>query len=579
MTSDTFVAPPAERVEPRFGSGAIAMFVFLAISAAITIVANTEVADAVGFIAVLIGTVASGWLYLQRSRHLTGRERLGWSMIGAGLLIVSVGIVTVAIRFFVIGDAPAFGLTDLFFFTTYVLAIAAVWVLPQTHGSGLQRTRMVIDGLIGAIFFGALLLNYVVSPLAENLASASITTRTIGMVYPFLDLLVLTIVMLVLLRRSAHRFDSRLALFSVGIAAQVLGDVMYVVSAQSGSFEDASPPYAINLFGIGAFFASAYLLRFAPTPREYAERTAPLWTVIVPYAPAVGLLVLFIVDSIVSESVDYILLTGTIFVGLLVIARQGVAIAENRAHIEQQRNALVSTISHELRTPLTAIAGFVDIIREADDSIDDDERYEMLDIVHQQTDYMSRIVSDLIMLARGTGSEINLIVREVTMIDLVTSAIHASGVAPQSVTVDCPPDLIGFVDPGRLQQVLVNLLTNAARYGGPHRLVRVSAKGSGLILEVHDDGTGIPRRYEVRVWERFERGPNRLNAAIPGSGIGLAIVQAIASAHGGTASYRTSEELGGACFAVTLPARGAVAEAQQRQASHFSEAVRIRPVA
>jgi len=75
------------------------------------------------------------------------------------------------------------------------------------------------------------------------------------------------------------------------------------------------------------------------------------------------------------------------------------------------------------------------------------------------------------------------------------------------------------------------------------------------VLEIHDDGPGVPRRHEVRVWERFERGPNRLNAAVPGSGIGLAIVEAIAKSHGGSAEYRLSDELGGACFSVTLPGR------------------------
>ncbi len=578
MAPDTRVARSRDRTDWHFGPGAIAMFVFLGVCGLITIIGSGEVADTAGFIGVFVGTAASGWLFIRRSRLFSGRERLGWTWIGAGLLIASGGVLTIAILFFVTGDAPTFGPPDLFFFATYATIITGFAVLPHTQGSPLDRTRMVIDGLIGAIFIGALLWVYVLSPLVEHLESASTTTRVIGILYPFLDLLFLTIAMVVLLRRSTRRFDSRLALFTVGVIAQVIGDVMYLVSAQTGSFEDASPPYAINLIGITAFFAAAYLLRSAPPIREYAERTAPLWTVIAPYLPAVGLLGVFIVDSATSPEVDHVLLIGTIVVGLLVITRQGVAIMENRALIEEQRNALVSTISHELRTPLTAIAGFIDIIREADESIGDDERHEMLEIVHQQTDYMSRIVSDLIMLARGTGSEINLMVKEVTMIDLVRSAIHASGVAPHSVTIDCPPDLVGFVDPGRLQQVLVNLLTNAARYGGPHRIVRVFAKGSGLVLEVHDDGPGIPRRYEVRVWDRFERGPNRLNAAIPGSGIGLAIVQAITNAHGGTATYRTSEELGGACFAVTLPARGAVAEAQA-QDPHITEVVPIRPVA
>jgi signal transduction histidine kinase len=128
-----------------------------------------------------------------------------------------------------------------------------------------------------------------------------------------------------------------------------------------------------------------------------------------------------------------------------------------------------------------------------------------------------------------------------------------------------------------MQQVLINLLTNAARYGGPHRLVRVVATGSDLVLEVHDDGEGIPRRYEVRVWDRFERGPNRLNASVPGSGIGLSIVLAIADAHGGTANYRRSERLGGACFEVYLPGRASIT-ADTRQLAELSASRSIRPV-
>ena len=580
MALDTRVVHPPGRTNILFGPGAIAMFAFLTICALVAAFGSKDAADTAGFLGVFFGSGITGLLFIYRSRLLSGRERLGWALIGSGLLLASTGVLSVAVMFFSAGDAPAFGLTDLFFFATYITIIAGFAVLPHTHGSALDRTRMAIDGMIGAVFIGAVLWAYVLSDLMSDLQQAPMATRVIGGVYPFFDLAFLTIAVLVLVRRSTRRFDTRLALFAVGVVAQVIADVMFLMSARSGSFDQADPFYVMNLIGVGAFFASAYLLGSAPPIREYAERTAPLWTVMAPYFPALGMLILFLVDTYRSpgDTADRVLLLATIIVGLLVVARQGVAIAENRAHIEQQRNALVSTISHELRTPLTAIAGFVELMKENDGSIPEDEQREMLEIVHQQTGYMSRIVSDLIMLARGAGNDIDLKVSEVSMPELVTSAIHSSGVSPESVEVDCGSDVSGFVDPERLQQVLVNLLTNAARYGGSHRLVRVSTKGSGLVLEVHDDGAGIPRRYEVRVWDRFERGPNRLNAAIPGSGIGLAIVQAIARAHGGTATYRTSEELGGACFVVTLPARGAVAEVQVLD-PHFAEAVPIRPVA
>ncbi len=79
------------------------------------------------------------------------------------------------------------------------------------------------------------------------------------------------------------------------------------------------------------------------------------------------------------------------------------------------------------------------------------------------------------------------------------------------------------------------------------RLWRAGDHGN-LVLEVHDNGRGVPKRDHNLMWNRFERGAHRFNAAIPGSGIGLSVVAAITEAHGGVASYRQSERLGGACF-------------------------------
>jgi hypothetical protein len=263
----------------------------------------------------------------------------------------------------------------------------------------------------------------------------------------------------------------------------------------------------------------------------------------------------FVIEALAGAdaATDPILLASVIIVGLLVITRQAVAILDNRATIEEQRDLLVTTISHELRTPLTAVVGYVDLLGE-DRRLDRDQR-TMLSIIHEQADYMSTIVSDLIMLARGTDGGLELDVEPVAVADLAAASIHASGIGPETVEVEGATDLVAFVDRARMQQVLVNLLTNAARYGGDRRRLRIVSDGSQVTFEVHDNGPGVPRRHEVRVWERFDRGPNRLNATIPGSGIGLAVVAAIADAHGGSTAYRTSEILGGACFSVTLPGR------------------------
>lgn len=566
MGSLPATSPRADRTDTGFGRGAIAMFTFLAALGVVTLVAEGEIADAAGAAGVLVGSTATGVLFLRRSRSLEGRERFGWSLIGVGLLLAGFGVLVVGALFFLTGDAPAFGLTDLFFFASYAAIGAGFASLPHTQGARLERFRMVIDGMIGAIFVGALLLVYLVPGLMESLRTSSTVTRVIGAMYPFLDLVVLTVAILVLLRRSARRFDARVALFSVGIVAQVVGDIVFVYSAEAGSFEDTEPLYVMNFIAIAAFFAAADRLRRSPPLREYAERNPSPWTLAAPYLPAVGMLVVFIVDTYraPAKQAHGTLLVATILVGLLVIARQGVAIVENRTYVERHRNVLVSTISHELRTPLTAISGFVDLLRDDTQPLDPSDQDDMLAIVQSQADYMSRVVSDLIMLARDAGNDIELRVERVPMCQLVAESIRVAGISEQAVRVECPSDLVGQVDRSRLQQLLVNLLTNASRYGGPNTLVRVWARTSDLIIEVHDDGAGIPRRYEVRVWDRFERGPNRLNAAIPGSGIGLAIVAAVADAHGGSATYRVSKELAGACFEILLPGRGMSAEEPAR---------------
>lgn len=555
----------------RFSAWAWAVFAVIATLAVVTTFTDGETADAAGTIGILVGMTPAGVLFLSRSRNLGHRERVGWSLVGIGMLIAVSGIVVVAALFFIGREPPAFGWPDLFFFTAYVLAVGGFASLPHTSGPLTQRSRMVLDGMIGAVSFIALAWVFVLSGLTDVLADAPLVDRVIGFVYPFLDVALVTVGLLVLLRRSSFRFDIRLLLFTAALAVQALGDSAFLLSGVGSTFDEAKPVYAINLLAAAAFFAAAYLLDQAQPQREYAERKVPLWALIMPYGAAAGMIAAFLLHPD-----DRVLLWSTLLVGVLVVARQGVSIRENRQMVEQQRNALVSSISHELRTPLTSIVGFVELLEQEGDTMSHETRNEMTGIVHEQVLYMSRIVADLIMLARGDASEIQLSIAEVELAPLISRSVRSTSVDPSTIVVDCPADLVGFVDADRLQQVVLNLVTNAARYGGPHRLIVADSVHSDLSLEVHDDGPGIPRRYELSVWERFERGPNRLNATVPGSGIGLAVVDAIARAHGGAAGYRRSERLGGACFTITLPGRAA--HRQQRELARPRPAVLSPPL-
>lgn len=563
----------------QFGLTFWAVLGFLALCAIVTLVASGDTADAAGAIGVMVGASLAGGLFITRAEALQGRDRVGWVLIGFGLCTAGLGVFVVAIVFFINGDAPAFGWTDLFFLATYILVIVGASILPQAHGTPMQRFRMVLDGLIGAISIAALLWVLVLADLTSDLADASTMTRVIGAAYPFLDLAVLTVAMSVLLRRSRHRFDLRIAMFAAGVLFQVAGDLTFFASGHSGSFEDANPLYWINLVAVGCFFTSAWLVGQPAASREYADRNPPAWTHVAAYVPAFGMLAVFVAEVILGgdASGDPILLPAVILVGLLVIARQAIAILENTATIEEQRDLLVTTISHELRTPLTSIVGFVELMEEDREHLTA-QAAGMLSIIREQAAYMSTIVSDLIMLARGSEGALELSIEPVPAVELATASVQASGLGDGDVLTVIDPDIVLLVDRSRMQQLLINLLTNSARYGGPHTRLSIQSQNGDALIEIQDDGPGVPKRYEMRIWERFERGPNRLNAATPGSGIGLAIVRAIAEAHGGVAAYRTSEALGGACFSVVIP--NCVADGNRQPSTDMDEAIaRIRSIA
>jgi two-component system sensor histidine kinase RstB len=167
---------------------------------------------------------------------------------------------------------------------------------------------------------------------------------------------------------------------------------------------------------------------------------------------------------------------------------------------------------------------------------------------------MSRIVADLLLLARSSNM-LDLREQDVNLGGLMEDTLKSIPEDQGKIEMEVDPRLMAFVDADRLQQVFGNLAVNAMRYGGGRVLMAASALGRDLVIEVHDNGEGVPRKYELAIWEQFERGAHRLNSSVPGSGIGLAIVDMIVKRHGGTARYERSKRLGGSCFKITMPGR------------------------
>ena len=535
---------------------AFAVFALIAVVATITLLGDPELSAIVAPVGIFAGSVAAGFIFIRKAQLVGPGERRAWTIMGVGFSVAAMGVVVLALQVTITGDAPTFGPIDLFFLSSYVLIITGFALLPHTAGHPLQRARIGLDGLIGAISIAVLAWVLILSRIVAGLAEAPMWERLIGSLYPMADVAILVIIMIVIMRRSSYRFDPRLVLFAAAGALQIFADVSFLVSGVGSSFAEAEPLWVLYLAAVTIYLATALIIDIEPQPREYAARTTPLWTLLAPYTAAIAMLLVLgsrMADSKIDTG-DRLLLTGTFLVAILVIGRQALAIRENRVLIEQQRTDLVSSISHELRTPLTAMLGFLSILHynEVDGPR---ERAELIEVVHHQANYLARIVQDLLLLADGDPSGMSLTITEVNVGSTIEHSLNATSIDHDCVVVDVPERLIAHVDAERLEQILVNLITNADRYGGNTYLIKAFANGGALVVEVHDSGPGVPKMHELVIWERFERGPNRYNSLVPGTGIGLAVVRAIVEAHGGTAGYRRSDELGGGCFWVELPGR------------------------
>jgi signal transduction histidine kinase len=545
-------APFAPTREPiRVPWYVLIAFASMILAAVALMLGPSDVAHSFAPIGILIGDVAAGIVFVRRARYLVGRERRAWTLVGIGLITATSGIAFLAVQIVVGGDPSTFGVSDAFFVAGYAIILVGIGSLPHTEGDSFQRVRIALDGVIGAISVGALAWVLVLEPIIVGLEGAPLTDRVFGLLYPLVDIAVVVVVMIATIRRSTLRFDVRLLLFGGAVVLQGIGDVSYLVEGVGKSFTAAEPLFVVYLGAAALFLSAALVVDRVPQVRQYADRRVPIWSMLAPYSAAalmVAVLLYRLWDGVVDQD-DRVLLVATIAVALLVVARQGIAIRENRTMVERERSDLVSSISHELRTPLTATVGFVAVLQE-DPKLDLKERIEMIDIVMEQTTHLEHIVQDLLLVASDAPDQMALETAEWRIEPLVENAIVYSMIGHDGVATEIEPGLSAIVDADRVQQVLVNLFSNARRYGGDMCLVVARSLHGGLVFEVHDSGPGIPKKYELTIWDRFERGPNRYNAVVPGTGIGLAVVRNIAIAHGGRASYRTSERLGGACFVV-----------------------------
>ena len=208
--------------------------------------------------------------------------------------------------------------------------------------------------------------------------------------------------------------------------------------------------------------------------------------------------------------------------------------ADELAEVDRQRRELVANVSHELRTPISALRATLENV--VDGVVAPDP--ELLGTMLAQTERLQRLVSQLLDLSRLESGGTPMHRLRFPVADLLEavadeSALHSPAVEFRVTVV--PPDLSVDGDPERLHQVFANLTDNAARFtpDGGHIDLTARRTPSGVVLEVVDEGPGIPEGAMERVFERFYRTDEARSTDEGGSGLGLAIARWVVDLHGG----------------------------------------------
>ena len=247
--------------------------------------------------------------------------------------------------------------------------------------------------------------------------------------------------------------------------------------------------------------------------------------------------------------------------------------AHVRVETERMRNAILSSVSHDLRTPLATITGAASSLLDERSQLNPRDRLELCRSIYREADRLDRLLKNLLDMMRIEAGAVHLNKEWHPVDEIVGAALSRLEERLRSYTVKTafPPELpMVQIDGVLLEQVVLNLLENAAKYAPPGSLIELSASAGDreVVVEIADRGQGIPVGEEVRIFDKFYRAKP---AREGGVGLGLTICRGIIEAHGGRI-WAENRSGGGAVFRFAIPLseeqpRVAAEQAERRQAS------------
>ncbi len=240
------------------------------------------------------------------------------------------------------------------------------------------------------------------------------------------------------------------------------------------------------------------------------------------------------------------------------VSAQLAAQNERLLELDRLKDEFVATASHELRTPLTSLSGYLEMSLDPAEGPLSPTRESHLRIVQRNADRLTVLVEQLLFLARADSHPLELDPQPVDLGEILNEAAENArpAASAKSIALLVEGDPPGAVpaDRPQLLRVVDNLVANAVKFTPDGGTVRLAARreGDAAILEVVDTGLGIPPAEQADLFNRFFRGTNAIEKAIPGSGLGLAISQVIAEAHDSTIQLESTPGAG-STFRLALP--------------------------
>jgi K+-sensing histidine kinase KdpD len=239
-------------------------------------------------------------------------------------------------------------------------------------------------------------------------------------------------------------------------------------------------------------------------------------------------------------------------------ARLAAATLAERRRLESMQSSFVSIVSHELQTPVSIIKGYAGTLARPDGPWSRDTVIRIAHTIEEECDRLYRLISDLLDLSRIQAGRVAMSIGPVDVPDLAETLAERS--RPRSAAhrfeTDFPRDFpIIRGDREKLRQALGNLVDNAIKYSPNGGVITMGgrAERDHVVLYVRDEGIGVPREEQTRVFERFHRVDTRLSRTTQGVGLGLYITQVIVEAHGGQIWVESDGTNRGSTFYIRLP--------------------------